>query len=127
MLDYAHQRAIEVLRIPRRAVLVTSGPAGLQASQHPYEACGLDVYLLVPQASDHLFNLEQESSVTVLTEVWELKGQAQIVPPGALNIDLALLREEGANWCAMVRVKPAQLQTRRQKGWGYQETIDLKP
>jgi len=30
MLDYVRQRAIEVLKVPRRAVLATSGPAGVQ-------------------------------------------------------------------------------------------------
>ena len=127
MLDYARQRALEILKIPSRAVLVTSGPAGVHASVFPCEASGLNLYLLIPRASDHIFNLEQEPGVTLLTDVWELKGQAQLMPPGRQNIELDLLHEQGVEWCMLVRVETSRLQIRKQKGWGYQETIDLKP
>jgi hypothetical protein len=73
MLDYARQRTIEALRSYRKAVLATSGPAGLQASEFPCEALDLNLYLLVPQTSDHLFNLEHASTVTLLTPGWELR------------------------------------------------------
>jgi len=62
MLDYVRQRAIEVLKVPRRAVLATSGPSGVQVSEFPCEAIELELYLLVPQTSDHLFNLEHVCS-----------------------------------------------------------------
>ena len=125
MLDYARQRAIEALRIPRKAVLATSGPAGLQASEFPCEAIDADLYLLVPKTSDHLFNLEHDSSVILLTAGWELKGEAQMVSPTELALELDLLREPGAAWCGLVRVYPYQIQIRREKGWGYLETIEL--
>jgi hypothetical protein len=127
MLDYARQRALEILKIPSRAVFVTSGPAGVHASMFPCEASGLDLYILIPSASDHIFNLEHEHDVTLLTDVWELKGQAQIMSPGRQNIELDLLHEQGVEWCMLVRVEPSRLQIRNQKGWGYQETIDLTP
>ena len=38
MLDYARQRAIEALKITQKAVLATSGPAGVQATEFPCEA-----------------------------------------------------------------------------------------
>ena len=126
MLDYARQRAIEALRTPQKAVLATNGPAGLQASEVPCEALELDLYLLVPQTSDHLFNLEHDSTVSLLTAGWELKGKAQIMPPGALDLDLDLLQAPGTEWCALVRVDPYQVQIRREGGWGNLETIDLK-
>jgi hypothetical protein len=126
MLDYAHQRAIEALKLPRRVVLATSGPAGVQAGEFPCEAIGLNLYLLVPQTSDHLFNLEQEPNVTLLAAGWELKGKARITSPNAAVLELGLLREAGAQWCVLVRVHPCQLQIRRQDGWGYLETIDLQ-
>jgi hypothetical protein len=72
MLDYARQRAIEILKIPRSAVLATSGPAGVQLSEFPCEALDLDLYLLVPQTSDHLFNLEHVSTVSLLTDIWRV-------------------------------------------------------
>jgi hypothetical protein len=127
MLDYARRRAAEVLRIPRTVVLVTSGPAGLQAGEFPCEASDAALYLLAPWSSDHLFNLEQHPSVILLAAGWELNGVAQVVPPAALDRELDLLREPGAEWCALVRVDPCRIQIRRQKGWGYLETIELEP
>lgn len=126
MLDYARQRAIEALRIPRRAVLATSGPAGLQASEFLCESVELGLYLLVPKTSDHLINLEHDSTVSLLTAGWELKGEAQVIPPNALDLSLDLFREPGAEWCELVRVNPYRLQIRRERGWGNIETIDLK-
>jgi hypothetical protein len=126
MMDYARQRAIEVLKVPRTAVLVTSGPAGVQASEFPCEAIALILYLLVPQTSDHLFNLKNEAGVTLLTAAWELKGQAQIIAPDAPIPDLDILQKPAAQWCALVRVQPRQIQIRREGGWGNLETIDLK-
>jgi hypothetical protein len=126
MLDYARQRAIEALRLPRRVVLATSGPAGVQAGEFPCEAIGLNLYLLVPQTSDQLFNLERDPKVTLLAAGWELKGEARITSPDATVLGLGLLREAGAQWCVLVRVHPCQLQIRRQDGWGYLETIDLQ-
>jgi hypothetical protein len=127
MLDYARQRAIEVLKVPRRAVLATSGPAGVQASEFPCEAIELELYLLVPQTSDHLFNLEHLSTVSLLTDEWELKGEAQIVSPDATGLKLDMLREPEAVCSVLVRVRPSKLQFRRVKGWGNLETIDIQP
>ena len=98
----------------------------MQASEFPCEAIGPILYLLVPQTSDHLFNLEQDSRVTLLTAVWEMKGEAQVLPPIAAGLDLDLLRDPGAGWCVLVRVDPCQLQIRREAGWGNIETLDLK-
>jgi hypothetical protein len=126
MLDYARQRALESLKIPRSAVLVTSGPAGIQAGEFSCEAIDLALYLLVPKTSDHLFNLEHDSTVTLLTAGWELKGQSELVPPGTSDLKLDLLLEPGAEWCVLVHVDPCRLQIRREAGWGNLETIDLK-
>jgi hypothetical protein len=126
MLNYARQRAIEALRIPRRAVLATSGPAGLQAGEFPCEAVELNLYLLVPKTSDHLFNLEHDSSVTLLTAGWEVKGEAEVISPNALDLGLDLLREPGVEWCELVRVDPCRMQVRREGSWGNLETIDLR-
>jgi hypothetical protein len=126
MLDYARQRAMDVLRIPQRAVLVTSGPAGIQASELPYEAIDLDLYLLVPRTSDHLFNLEHDPDVTLLTGRWELKGKALVIPPDSQDLKPDILREKGAEWCVLVRVDPFRIHIRREGGWGNLETIDLR-
>ncbi len=126
MLDYARQHARAALKLPRTAVLATNGPAGLRASEFRCEARDLDLYLLVPQTSDHLFNLEHNSSVTAVPAEWELKGKAEILQPKMAHLALDLLQEPGAEWCMLVRIDPYQLQIRREGGWGNLETIDLK-
>lgn len=125
MFDYAHQRALEVLGNPRTAVLVTNGPAGVQAGEFPCAALGLNLYLLVPQTSDHLFNLEYESTVTLLIAKCELKGRAQLIAHGEVHSDCTLLREPEAGWGAFLQVEIFQVQIRSEKGWGNRETLDL--
>lgn len=125
MLDYAHGRAVEALSTPRRAIFITSGPAGLQTGEYPCEAIILDLYLLVPQTSDHLFNLEQDPAAVLLTSKWNLKGEARVVFPIPADLRLDLLKEPGMAWCTLVRITPHQLQIRREDGWGNLETIDL--
>jgi len=126
MLDYARQRAVEVLRASRTAVLATSGPAGVQASKVSCEGLDLTVYILVPRVSDHLFNLENDPRVTLLTSAWELKGKAQVILADVSDLELNLVKEPGAEWCALVRVEPYQVHVRMETGWGNLETIDLK-
>ncbi len=125
LLDYAHQRAIEALGEPRTAVLVTNGPAGIQVREFPCEMRELDLYLLVPRTSDHLFNLEHESRVTLLTVSCEIRGRAHLIDQGALNLELGLCEESAAAWCALVRVEISQVQIQSARGWGNLETIDL--
>jgi hypothetical protein len=107
-------------------VLVTSGPAGVQAGEFPCQAVGLDLYLFIPRTSNHLFNLECEAAVTLLASGWELKGEARMISANPAQLELDLLREPGAKWCELVQIIPYQIQIRREQGWGYLETIDLK-
>lgn len=125
MLDYARERAVEVLKNSSIAVLATYGPAGLQASEFPCEARDLTLYLLVPWTSNQLFNLEFDPSVTLLSAEWELKGRAETISHNTLEQDLLLLREAGAEWCALLRVIPNKIQIRKENGWGYAETLEL--
>ncbi len=126
MLDYVRQRAIRALKFSRRAVLVTSGPAGVQASEFACEPIELELYLLVPKTSDHLFNLEHVSAVNVLSDRWEMKGVAQIISHHPTDLDLQILGQPEAEWSVLVRVSPCKLQIRREEGWGNLETIDIK-
>ena len=96
MLDYARQRASAALGSPRTAILITSGPAGVQTSEFRCEVIELSLYLLIPQTSDHLFNLEHESTVTVLTATCELKGRAQPISCAALELKVGLCHEPDA-------------------------------
>ena len=115
------------LEIPHFVILASSGPAGVCASEVKYEARELELYLLVPQTSDHIFNLETDPDVTLLTGKLEIKGKAQILPFVPEGFDLGLLHEAEAGWCALVRVEPRQIQFRNPGGWGYLETIDINP
>ena len=125
MFDYAHQRAIEVLGAPHTAVLVTNGPAGIQVGEFACVLSGLSLYVRVPQTSDHLFNLEHESTVTLLISRCEVKGRTQIVSREMMNLDCDLLREPAADWSAFLHVEISQVQLRSEEGWGNRETIDL--
>ena len=125
MFDYAQQRAREVLGAPQTVVLVTNGPAGIQVGEFACTLLGLSLYLRVPQTSDHLFNLEHESTVTLLSARCEVKGRAQIIAREMVNLDCDLLREPAADWCAFLRVEISQVQLRSEAGWGNRETIDL--
>lgn len=125
MLDYAQKRAIEALKIPHRVVLATSGPAGLLVSEFPCEAMGLKLYLLLPKTSDHLFNLEHGAHVSLVTDVWELKGEAHIISSDVSNLALGILKEPDAELNELVQIDPDQIHFRRLAGWGNLETIDL--
>ena len=125
MLDYARQRAIQALKVPRRAVLVTSGPAGVQVSEGPCAAIDLKLYLLVPQTSDHLFNLESDPSVTLLAANLLLKGKARTIPPNSLELEPEFFQTSEEEGCVLVQVDPCQMQIRREQGWGNLETIDV--
>jgi hypothetical protein len=126
MLDYARQRVKDALSTPHMVVLVTDGPAGLQAGEFPCEAVDLALYLLVANTSDHLFNLEHYAAVTVLAVGWELKGKGRVVPLEAVDFELSLLQEASAQWCTLVRVDPGILQIHRKEGWGNLETIEIE-
>ncbi len=125
MLDYVRKRAIEALKSPRFIVLATNGPAGLLASEFPCESVGLSLYILIPKTSDHLFNLEMNSTVTLVAIGWELKGEARIVSLTELDLQLNLLNTPDIIWCQLIQIDPKQIQFRHEEGWGNIETIDL--
>ncbi len=112
-----------MLKIPRTVILATDGPAGLQLSELPCEALDLEIYLLLPQTSDHAFNLEQNPCVTLLTSTWEIKGQARLA--GERAVHLELLRRPEGEWSVLVQVVPSRIQILGDRGWGNAETIDL--
>ena len=82
----------------------------LRASEFPCEAIDVELYLLVPRTSDHLFNLEHDPSVTLLTAKWELKGEAHMISPNTPNLELGLISEPDAQWCGLGQVNPYQIQ-----------------
>jgi hypothetical protein len=79
MLDKLRDRATQILAETDFCTLATTGPAGIQASMVHCAGRGTTLYVLVPDTSDHLFNLESEPEVAVTAETWHLRGTADIV------------------------------------------------
>jgi hypothetical protein len=124
MINYARNRAVEIMKNAHTAVLATAGLAGVQASEFPCEAVELDLYLLVPRTSDHLFNLEQDGRVALHTDQWELTGKGRALSPEEVWPRISLLPKTGAAWYVLVKVVPSQIQFLRSEGWGPAETSD---
>jgi hypothetical protein len=123
MLEHLRQRVIETLASVRTVTLSTSGPAGVQASRFPCEAVDIELFVLVPRTSDHLFNIESQPDVAVVNESWNLKGQARLVaralcPPG-------LGQQPEAEWSEVVQVRPDRLTLLCRETGSPVETIDV--
>ena len=127
MINYARERAREILKTAHTAVLATTGLVGVQVSEFPCEAVEMDVYLLVPRTSDHLFNLEQDGRVALHTDRWELTGKGQILSPEGKWPKITLLPKTGTEWYVLLKIVPSQIQILGVEGWGPTETIDLTP
>jgi hypothetical protein len=127
MINYARERATEILKTSHTAVLATVGPAGVQTSEFPCEAVELDLYLLLPRTSDHLFNLELGDRVALHTDQWDLTGRGRMFEPEGTWPPISLLPQNGTAWYVLVKVAPTQIHILRPDGWGPAETIDLTP
>ena len=125
MMNYARERVTQVLKTANTAVLATSGLSGVQVSEFPCESAGLEIYLLVPQTSDHLFNLEQDDRVAMHTNCWELTGKGKALSSRERWPEISLVHKNRIDWYVLVKVIPVQIQVLRSDGWGPAETIDL--
>lgn len=121
MLDKLRDRAAQTLAETHVCTLATSGPAGIQASIVQCAGQGITLYLLVPDTSDHLFNLESAPEVAVTTEAWQLHGFADIVA------DTDVFSAEQRQWHTVVKVTPFRLHILPTKSDPavYAETIDF--
>jgi hypothetical protein len=104
MLEHLRRRVTTALAGEKQGLLATCGKAELQVSRLPCEGHDLKLYLLVPRASDHLYNLEQEPQVVVVTEAWELRGAARRVLEADRPAGLALMQQAEAQWSDLVEV-----------------------
>jgi hypothetical protein len=121
MLDKLRDRAAQILAETKLCTLATTGPAGVQASVVRCAGRETTLYLLVPDTSDHLFNLETETEVAVTTESWSLRGTANIVKDS-----LDLFSAEQSQWHTIVRVTPVRLHILPESGMAsYAKTIDF--
>lgn len=122
MLDKLRDRVTQTLAETNWCALATAGPAGLQASMVRCAGRGASLYLLLPDTSDHLFNLETEPEVAVTTETWQLHGTAEIIRDGT---DMFLAEQNP--WYTVIEVTPTRLHILPVEGraMNYAETIDF--
>jgi hypothetical protein len=126
MLNHLRQVVASALACVRAVTLSTSGPAGVQASLVSCEARDLRLYLLLPQTSDHLLNLESAPTVVVTSAEWSARGEAHVVGAEALPEQLALISGPEARWYTLVELNPRRFERLRAGGWGPTETIDIE-
>jgi hypothetical protein len=125
MLNDLRQRAAAALSAASEAILITYGPAGLQAARVPCAARGLRLYALVLRTSDLLFNLEQQPEALAVTADWQLRGAAAQLSAEQMPVELALSRAPEAPWCAVVAITPTRLHLSGDDAGQHVETIDL--
>jgi hypothetical protein len=76
---YLQQRVNDLLNQHNTATLATCGPAGPQISIVTYSVERWQPHLTLPHGSDHLFNLETQPALVLMTEGWRLHGQGRII------------------------------------------------
>jgi hypothetical protein len=101
----------------QRVILVSCGPAGPHASHVVSELHDGCLILQIQRTSDHLFNLELQPDLTVLTPEWELVGTGQILPTNA-----AVFLH---SWQARIKVIPVRLHVLDPDNLRRVETIDF--
>lgn len=124
MLETLRQRVVEALTSETAVTLSTSGPGGIQAGFFPCETADSTLYLLVPAASDVLFNLESETAVVVTTPYWQMEGKARVHTPSQIPPTVHLTHSPEAAGCVVVAVQCRRMHFKWAEGWGYKETID---
>lgn len=75
MNTHLQQRVNDLLHRYSSATLATCGPAGPQIGIITYTIDQLHLHLALPHGSDHLFNLESQPSLVLMTEGWRLHGE----------------------------------------------------
>jgi len=123
MLEHLRQRVIKVLASVQAVTLTSSGAAGLQASHLPCEAVETELFVLVPRASDHLFNIETQPEVMIIDDTWNLRGQARLVPTPDLPPELR--QHPQAKWSTALVIHPTRLNVLSLETGNPIETIDL--
>lgn len=78
MNAHLQHRVNDLLHHHNNVTLATCGPAGPQISVVTYTVQQLHLHLLIPNGSDHLFNLETQPALVLMTKSWRLHGQGRI-------------------------------------------------
>jgi hypothetical protein len=95
--------------------LATCGAAGPQISRVSYRHQGLNLYLFVPHSADHLFNLETQPALVLLSPGWKLHGCGEIASEVAAPLA----------WQMAVHIQPVCLHILSDNGDSSIETIDF--
>jgi hypothetical protein len=74
VLDSLRDRATQLLASTATCTLATTGLAGVQASTVDCKSKDAELILLIPNTSDHLFNLEHEAEAALATESWHRRN-----------------------------------------------------
>ena len=120
MLDSLRDRATQLLSDTVTCTLATSGPAGVQASTVDCKVKEADFILLIPNTSDHLFNLEHKPEVALATKRWNLQATTEILG----NAD-EIFNELEARWHIAVKVIPRQMHILPDETVNHPQTIDF--
>lgn len=124
-MTYLQQKIMAVLLQVSNITLATEGAAGLQASVLPCQADQGQLWILLPENSDHLLNLETQGQVVLVTPAWTAQAKATMVEPQAVPANLTLRQHPYFEWCKPLVLNITRLQINRADGWGYTETFDL--
>lgn len=124
MLLHLRRRVEERLAQSPRALLSTCGPAKIQSDEFECQARGLLLYMRVPLASDHLFNLEGGGGVVLTTPCWQVRGSARLLPNDAGPAGLNLGADEAKRWFALLEIQPERVHLFAADG-STVETIDI--
>jgi hypothetical protein len=123
MLSHLRHRVGETLASANKAMLSTFGPADIQAAEVTCMAHGMRLYVLLPQTSDLLFNIESHASVVVSTPTWQLHGCAQLLNAAAWPPVPGLPPPTEAGWQVLAEIRPTRLHIHA--GPHGPETIDV--
>ncbi len=118
MNKHLWQRVESLLTQYDQAVLATCGAAGPQASVVHYQMQASRLIVYVAHASDHLFNLETQPELVLLSPEWKLHGRGFVIQENGLV--------SPPSWQVIVRIQPLRLHILNADGSGYAETIDIE-
>lgn len=104
MLDKLRSQAFQKLAATTHCTLSTAGPAGLCASHVALVVAAEQIYILIPNTSDHLFNLEEDPAVALTAETWQLAGNAELTAAGESPFS-----PQQTAWSVVFRVTPQHM------------------
>ncbi|MBL8165972.1 MAG: hypothetical protein JNJ61_28570 [Anaerolineae bacterium] len=123
MLDTLRARVAAALEKIDSVMLATDGPAGLQVSQCPCHSREVSLFLLLPQTSEHLVNLEWRGQAIASTPAWQMRGLACRSEESVVR----LFPRAETQWYVVVEMQPLRFDFVRPNGAGASETIDFEP